>query len=130
MTQARKSPRRHAGASRDVLSKLKQTPTTTKPSIPVGKFWLRILYDGREVRFKREPNPPHLTVEVIDVRRGRWVEQTRTWFIKVRLGGGMANFAPKPRGRGWELYQDEVKDGATGRLFAIWRRPCVKGDAR
>jgi hypothetical protein len=119
MAQKKKSPRRHAGASR----KLEQNPTTTFASVPEAVYWTRVEDDGTEVRFDRDPNYRSLRVELIDLGQGRMVEQTKTWcreecqVYHETYGYCMVCIYPvRPRGRGWRLH-DNASD-----KFTVWRR--------
>jgi hypothetical protein len=95
---------------------------------PVGQYWLHVKASGEELWLDHQPTRLKcLRVEVIDLGRGRTVEQTKSWcreeydVYHEKYGYCMVCiYVVQPRGTGWRMH-----DNASDR-FTVWRRPHVE----
>ena len=130
--ERKKNPSGGAGAKGLSRSDQKLPKASAKERKGPGpRFWLKTNDEtGEELAFEREPDLPHLTVQVVSDDRGREFERTWTRTKKVRMNGGPPDFiTPKPGGwkapGGWEPH--ELPRVETHDTFGVWQRPLSRG---
>jgi hypothetical protein len=84
------------------------------------EFYLHVRDDGSEVRFAHEPfQYRSLHVEIIEIKSGKFLEQTKTRIIEIWCGTFGRLIPIRPRGHGWRRYDNRSEK------FCVWRRPHI-----